>query len=88
MKDVRPFLNKLISFTFLFLTLAGCSVNPPNEAKLPYSGTSFADYQKQCNEFISENRHFVLKDKQFELIANSPFEFKPLKSNGDRKSVV
>lgn len=83
MKDVRPFLNKLISFTFLFLTLAGCSLNPPNEAKLPYSGTSFADYQKQCNEFISENRHFVLKDKQFELIANSPFEFNPLKSNGE-----
>lgn len=74
---------KRITVTLVFCLLTACASSTEESRNSPISGPTFAQYEANCKSFISQNRHFVLKDKTFELAANAPFEIKPRNPNGE-----
>lgn len=77
-----------ISAALLSVALLGCSNEPVDpafqaSAQLPqYQQDSFEQYQKETRAWLAENRVFVTDNKQQELDANAPTEYRPLEPNG------
>lgn len=65
-----------------FCLLTACASSGEEPASFPAGGRTFTEYENSCKSYIAQNRHFVLKDKAFELSANAPFEIKPQNPNG------
>lgn len=79
--STKKFLLSLSSAVLAFAFVA-TSCTTHQGVKFPLGQNSFAEYQKQTQEFVLKNRHFVLSNAHEELINNTPFEFIPEHPNG------
>lgn len=79
--STKKFLLSLGSAVLAFAFVA-TSCTTHQGIKFPLGQNSFAEYQKQTQEFVLKNRHFVLSNAHEELINNTPFEFIPEHPNG------
>lgn len=87
---MRKALRRLAATTTPVLFLAGCQQPPSHPLYTPSSATApiadydtFAQYLKQTEQYLAQNRYFVTEDPAAEINANLPFELKP--ETSDRK---
>lgn len=94
-------MKKFVLTAFLPLTLlmGGCQ-SPHDKATLEHplfqsssaetieNYTTFEEYIVQARQMISENRHFLTKDSQTEIQANSPVEIRPEHIDAPSKGVL
>jgi len=95
MKKILFLILIILAISFIGLGYLLISFTPPDHAmykvsatKLPTTYSSFEAYIQSTKHWLSKNREFVTKDKENELLANTPFEIKAKNEGTLRRGII